>query len=193
MYAKRSNVCTASSVWSPCLRPVHTRQVIRCAAQGRKDQVSAVTCHEEKSKNALIPAMGMIAPLLVTDPALAIGREYGVLEGRIASLMHPGFMFFLLGASVYTGYLGFQWRRTRELAAEIKDLKSQKGASGTQEEGAEPVASPLDAQIKELETVRLAAYTFLGNDEDAMHVVLFCWWEQSRLSCSVFMYGNVSS
>lgn len=67
------------------------------------------------------------------------------------SLMHPAFMFFLLGASCYAGYLGFQWRRARELATEIKDLKAQlpKPAEG---ETAPP--SPLDATIKSLEEER---------------------------------------
>ena len=50
---------------------------------------------------------------------MAIGREYGIIEGQIMSLMHPAFMFFLLGSSLYAGYLGFQWRRARELVTEI--------------------------------------------------------------------------
>ncbi len=84
-------------------------------------------------------------------PALAIGREYGIIEGQIMSLMHPAFMFGLLAASLYAGYLGFQWRRARELVTEIKDLKAQlpKPAEG---EAAPP--SPLDATIKSLEEER---------------------------------------
>jgi hypothetical protein len=65
----------------------------------------------------------------MSDPALAIGREYGIVEGQIFSLMHPAFMFFLLGSSLYAGYLGFQWRRVRELGTEIKGLKAQRDAS----------------------------------------------------------------
>jgi hypothetical protein len=86
-------------------------------------------------------------------PALAIGREYGIIEGQIMSLMHPAFMFGLLAASLYAGYLGFQWRRARELVTEIKDLKAQlpKPAEG---ETAPP--SPLDATIKGLEAERKA-------------------------------------
>jgi hypothetical protein len=91
----------------------------------------------------------------MSDPALAIGREYGIVEGQIFSLMHPAFMFFLLGASLYAGYLGFQWRRVRELGTEIKGLKAQRDASAPKsEEGAERPASPLDATIASLESVR---------------------------------------
>lgn len=109
------------------------------------------------SKDLLLPLAGLMYPLVVNcEPAQAIGREYGIIEGQIFSLMHPAFMFFLLGASLYAGYLGFQWRRIRELATEIKDLKAQRDASApaASEEGASPVASPLDASISSLEKER---------------------------------------
>ncbi len=32
--------------------------------------------------------------------------------------------FFLLGASAWAGYLGWQWRRTRELGEEIRSLRA---------------------------------------------------------------------
>ena len=120
---------------------------------------------EKKNANNasnLLPAAGaFLYPLVVSDPALAIGREYGFIEGQIMSLMHPAFMFFLLGASVYAGYLGFQWRRVRELATEIKDLKSQRDASASPvEEGGAAPTSPLDATIKSLENVRTYVFSF---------------------------------
>lgn len=100
---------------------------------------------------------GVIAPLLLDNSAaFAINREYGILEGQIFSLMHPAIMFFLFGASVYAGYLGFQWRRTRELANEIKALKSQRAPATVGADG-QPVQappSPLDSQIAQLETER---------------------------------------
>ncbi|KAI8114166.1 hypothetical protein M9434_002292 [Picochlorum sp. BPE23] len=100
-------------------------------------------------------ASTLLYPLVMSDPALAIGREYGIVEGQIFSLMHPAFMFFLLGASLYAGYLGFQWRRVRELGTEIKGLKAQRDASAPKsEEGAERPASPLDATIASLESER---------------------------------------
>lgn len=100
-------------------------------------------------------ASTLLYPLVMSDPALAIGREYGIVEGQIFSLMHPAFMFFLLGASLYAGYLGFQWRRVRELGTEIKGLKAQRDASAPKsEEGGERPPSPLDATIASLESVR---------------------------------------
>ena len=108
------------------------------------------------SKDLLLPLAGLLYPVMLNcEPAHAIGREYGIIEGQIFSLMHPAFMFFLLGASLYAGYLGFQWRRIRDLASEIKDLKAQRDASAPKsEEGATPVASPLDAPISALEKER---------------------------------------
>jgi hypothetical protein len=79
---------------------------------------------------------------------MAIGREYGIIEGQIMSLMHPAFMFFLLGSSLYAGYLGFQWRRARELVTEIKDLKAQLPKPA---EGEAPTTTP---EIKSLEEER---------------------------------------
>jgi hypothetical protein len=135
-------------------------QTVRCMAV--KPQAEAhdhqKTIEKKDANNAsnLLPVAGaFLYPLVVSDPALAIGREYGFIEGQIMSLMHPAFMFFLLGASMYAGYLGFQWRRVRELATEIKDLKSQRDASASPvEEGGAAPASPLDATIKSLENVR---------------------------------------
>ena len=113
------------------------------------------TSNELISK-AMVGVPALLAPLLLdTSSALAINREYGIIEGQIFSLMHPAIMFFLFGSSVYAGYLGFQWRRTRELAGEIKDLKSQKAPAAVGADG-QPIAappSPLDQQISELEKV----------------------------------------
>lgn len=86
-----------------------------------------------------------------TPPSLqAAGGEFGLLEGRTAALVHPAMMFFLFGASAYAGYLGLQWRRTRDLAGEIKALKEQLPAPDA--DGKRP-ASPLDSQIAALEQV----------------------------------------
>jgi hypothetical protein len=98
-----------------------------------------------------IASLAVLYPLVASDPALAIGREYGLLEGQIMSLMHPALMFFLLGSSLYAGYLGFQWRRARELAGEIKELKAQLPKAV---EGEPTPSSPLDATIKGLEEER---------------------------------------
>ncbi len=107
---------------------------------------------------AIVGFPALLAPLVLdSSAALAKGREYGIIEGQIFSLMHPAIMFFLFGSSVYAGYLGLQWRHTRELATQIKDLKAQKAPASVGADG-QPVAappSPLDSQISELEKVRL--------------------------------------
>merc|ERR1712070_729713 len=58
------------------------------------------------------------------EDALASGGQYGLAEGRIISLAHPvvmGGCFLLSLGSAYTGY---QWRRIRDIGAEITDLKA---------------------------------------------------------------------
>ena len=71
-------------------------------------------------------ALPTMAPLLVCAPeAVAKGGEYGIFEGRTMSLVHPTMMFFLLGASLWNAYLGFQWRRLRTIGSEISSLKKQ--------------------------------------------------------------------
>lgn len=115
------------------------------------------TTSNELISKAMVGLPALLAPLLLdTSAALAINREYGIVEGQIFSLVHPAIMFFLFGSSVYAGYLGFQWRRTRELAEEIKGLKTQKAPAAVGPDG-QPIAappSPLDQQISELEKER---------------------------------------
>lgn len=104
---------------------------------------------EQLSSAALLAAA--VTPFLLTPEAQAAGGEFGLLEGRTAALVHPAMMFFLFGASAYAGYLGLQWRRTRDLAGEIKALKEQLPAPDA--DGKRP-ASPLDSQIAALEQER---------------------------------------
>ncbi|KAK9823460.1 hypothetical protein WJX72_002911 [[Myrmecia] bisecta] len=60
-------------------------------------------------------------------------------------------MLFLLGSSLWTGYLGWQWRATRLIPQEIKQLKAQLPKPDA--EGKRP-PTPLDAEIAELEQIR---------------------------------------
>jgi hypothetical protein len=63
----------------------------------------------------------------------------------------------LFVASVYAGYLGWQWRRTRTIGDDIKGLKAQLPKPAAEGEAAP--ASPLTAQIADLEKVsRAEAY-----------------------------------
>ena len=68
-----------------------------------------------------------VAPLLslLVIPEIANANEYGILAGRSASMLHPVTMMALLGTSLYSGYLGLQWRRLRGLSDSIKELQGQ--------------------------------------------------------------------
>ena len=124
--------------------------VVRATAQPSNEANATST--------AALAVTGLLAPLFLdSSAAQAIGREYGILEGQILSLTHPALMFFLFGSSLYAGYLGFQWRHTRELADQIKALKAQRQAAGVGADG-QPVAAPpsaLDGDIAGLEKVRV--------------------------------------
>ncbi len=68
-----------------------------------------------------------VAPLLslLAIPEIADANEYGILAGRSASMLHPITMIALLGTSLYSGYLGLQWRRLRGLSDNIKELQGK--------------------------------------------------------------------
>ena len=75
------------------------------------------------------------------------------------SLLHPAMMFFLFGATGYTGWLGLRWRRTREIPDLVKALKAQLPKAAPAVDGAAATPrppSPLDGQISELEAERKA-------------------------------------
>eukprot|EP00882_Tetradesmus_deserticola_P023654 GHRQ01025758.1.p1 GENE.GHRQ01025758.1~~GHRQ01025758.1.p1 ORF type:complete len:198 (+),score=84.68 GHRQ01025758.1:261-854(+) len=85
-------------------------------------------------------------------PLLAAGGDFGLLKGRTAALIHPAVMGGLFVASVYAGWLGWQWRRTRTIGDDIKALKAQLPKPGA--DGEPAPASPLTAQISGLEQER---------------------------------------
>lgn len=102
--------------------------------------------------NELAISLAVSAPFLFNAPAaLAKDGELGLLEGRTAALIHPAIMFGLFAATGYAGYLGWQWRRVREVGEEIKELKKQLPAANA--EGVKP-ASPLDSKVASLEQER---------------------------------------
>ena len=55
--------------------------------------------------------------------SLAAGPDWGIFEGRTLSLVHPAMMAGLLTYSLYTAFLGFQWKRQRTLGDEISALR----------------------------------------------------------------------
>ncbi|PSC70229.1 plant F21F14-40 [Micractinium conductrix] len=111
--------------------------------QQSAEEASAVTT------TALLAAAGLLAPLLLDqEAAMAVPA---LIKGRTFSLIHPAMMFFLFGSSVWAGWLGLQWRHTRELATTIKEKKAQLPAPDA--DGNRP-ASPLAAEITALEAER---------------------------------------
>lgn len=103
---------------------------------------------------ALVSLTAITFPfLLETKDALAVGGEFGILEGRSFALIHPivmgGFFFYTLWA----GYLGWQWRRVRTIQNEINELKKQVKPTPVTPDG-KPVEdappSPVEVKIQQL-------------------------------------------
>ncbi|KAF5178488.1 hypothetical protein FRX31_031925 [Thalictrum thalictroides] len=92
-------------------------------------------------------------PFLVNQQdALAVGGEFGLLEGRTVALIHPIVLGSLFFYTLYAGYLGWQWRRVRTIQTEINELKKQlKPAQLATPEGSPPVQpSPIEITIQQL-------------------------------------------
>ncbi|GMH34010.1 hypothetical protein BSKO_01844 [Bryopsis sp. KO-2023] len=130
--------------------PRAIRRTPQCSA--RKDDTKESSPVEDPLHSVALGASALTAPFLLSvGDAMAKGGEYGLLEGRTLALIHPAVMITLFGTTCYAGYLGWQWRSLREVSADLKDLKKRLPAKG--EDGERP-ASPLDAEVKELETIR---------------------------------------
>ena len=86
----------------------------RPAAVHRLPRIAAAAPERGNSTSetaTLFGAAGLLTPILLdVQSALAQKGELGIVEGRIASLTHPVLMGFLFGSSLYTAWLGFQWR-----------------------------------------------------------------------------------
>ena len=90
---------------------------LTCAAGKRQRQLAESTSRpleasaDVDAATLLLGSAGLLTPLLLdVENAFAQKGEYGIVEGRIASMTHPILMGFLFGASLYTAWLGFQWR-----------------------------------------------------------------------------------
>lgn len=101
-----------------------------------------------------------VATLIAPAVAWAKGGEYGPLEGKASSLVHPIIMPLLFLATLYTGFLGWQWRRTRLIGGEISELKAKMPKAPASKEPA-PELEKLDpehqkvlGQIEELTAAR---------------------------------------
>lgn len=141
---------------SSCRVARPARLCVACVARPRGAAAATSTSTSADAPRAdvglLYTAGAALAPLLLhADAAFAKDGEFGILEGRTAALLHPAIMLTLFGATLYAGYLGYQWKRTREIGDEIKDLKKQLPALAA--DGVRP-PSPLDAAVEQKEKER---------------------------------------
>ncbi|OIW21142.1 hypothetical protein TanjilG_29798 [Lupinus angustifolius] len=88
--------------------------------------------------------------------ALAVGGEFGILEGRTFALIHPIVLGGLFFYTLWTGYLGWQWRRVRTTQNEINELKKQVKPTAVTPDGTpvEAPPSPVQLKIKQLSEER---------------------------------------
>ncbi|KAI5647090.1 hypothetical protein M9H77_33095 [Catharanthus roseus] len=106
-------------------------------------------------KSASLPLAAITLPIFL-DPkdALAVGGEFGILEGRSAALIHPLVMSGLFVFTLYAGYLGWQWRRVRTIQNEINELKKQVKPVPVTPDGTPPAEpskpSPVELKIQQL-------------------------------------------
>ncbi|XP_057495983.1 uncharacterized protein LOC130780966 [Actinidia eriantha] len=105
-------------------------------------------------KSAPLPLAAAAFPFFLNpQDALAVGGEFGILEGRSFALIHPIVMGGLFVYTLWAGYLGWQWRRVRTVQDEINVLKKQVKAVPVTPDGTPvepPPPSPVEAQIKQL-------------------------------------------
>ncbi|WOG90530.1 hypothetical protein DCAR_0209774 [Daucus carota subsp. sativus] len=105
-------------------------------------------------KSASLPLSAITLPFfLESKDALAAGGEFGLLEGRSFALIHPIVMGVLFAYTLYTGYLGWQWRRVRTIQNEIGELKKEVKPVPVAPDGTPPqplIPSPIESKIQQL-------------------------------------------
>mmetsp|Transcript_104012 Transcript_104012/g.335387 ORF Transcript_104012/g.335387 Transcript_104012/m.335387 type:complete len:282 (-) Transcript_104012:320-1165(-) len=92
----------------------------------------------------------LLAPL----GAAAKGGLYGPLEAKASSLVHPIIMPLLFFVTLYTGFLGWQWRQTRLVGIEVADLRKQLPKSEDPETEPSAAVKAIKTQIEELTAQR---------------------------------------
>ena len=119
---------------------------------------------EDLGSQLMNPAVLGTMALLFLPVEGAQANQYGILAGKTASLIHPTVMAALFGTSLYSGYLGLQWRRLRGLSEEIKDLQKQGPILSTG-----PAKFPIADSITDLNTKIASMST--ETDGDAIAVL----------------------
>ncbi|RVW95419.1 hypothetical protein CK203_028723 [Vitis vinifera] len=142
-------------------RPNPVRSVI---SQHSLDPQRLLSETTHRLKSAALPLTALTLPFLLdSKDALAVGGEFGILEGRTLALIHPIVMGSLFFYTLWAGYLGWQWRRVRTIQNEINELKKQVRPVAVTPEGSPPAEapppSPIEAKIQQLTE---AILLFLG-------------------------------
>ncbi|PNH06608.1 hypothetical protein TSOC_006992 [Tetrabaena socialis] len=173
MLAQRRFAVGQRAQRSQCMRAARSVSVA-CVARPSSAARAPSPSKDAGPSSAWITAAAAMAPLLLhANAAIAKDGEYGLLEGRTVALIHPAVMLFLFGGSLYAGYLGYQWKRTRELGDEIRELKKTLPAAGA--DGVRP-PSAADSTIAQKDTERKE---LLKGDYKDKH-----WWWGSLLLAS---------
>ncbi|CAH9075503.1 unnamed protein product [Cuscuta epithymum] len=96
--------------------------------------------------------------LFDAQDAIAVGGEFGILEGRSFAMIHPIVMSGLFVYTLYAGFLGWQWRRVRTLQDEISELKKQARVPVIDDTTPTDLsqASPVEVKIQQLTEERKA-------------------------------------
>ena len=125
--------------------------------QGSSDQVSWQ--YDSVTSLALCGLATVL--LLPTQEAFAAASDYGIFAGRSASMLHPITMFLLFGTTLYSGFLGLQWRRLRGLSDEIKVLQQQapRLSSGLATFPLSAAVKAIDEKLKSAEPAEQATLT----------------------------------
>lgn len=97
------------------------RRTVTDMCPKKLDGYSAECAIDLKGVMVLLPMATLILPV---QEAMAKGGEYGLLEGRLGSMMHPVTMGLLFMTSVYSASLGLKWRQLRTIGEEIKEASS---------------------------------------------------------------------
>ncbi|XP_061370383.1 uncharacterized protein LOC133313078 [Gastrolobium bilobum] len=100
-------------------------------------------------KSASLSLTAITFPFLLEQKdALAVGGEFGILEGRTFALIHPIVMGSLFLYTLWAGYLGWQWRRVRTIQNEINELKKQVKPTQVTPQGKPLEAPPSQIELK---------------------------------------------
>jgi hypothetical protein len=153
---------------TPMVRPALPNN-IGIMMMKQSDEQEQVT--ESRNKLASVPLAAATFWALTSSTAMAAGPDWGIFEGKTLSLLHPAMMAGMLGLSISTALLGFDWRRQRTIGDEISALKKQIPNLGGASSVAEAIAAAqaaedtvlaarlqgalaIETQIKELQNER---------------------------------------